>query len=234
MYDLHFTLESPGYKSVDFGYSEPISHQSHKITPLCSVSGSYSDEKGDVHKNIRGHGTFIHALFTHQRFTDLGKSWNNFRFYCEDYTVHMLQYVPRGSSSPRTQSSISHGSEILGIGTGEDALNVCEDIGERYDDQTHYTIPTALKYNWRVYHPSTGKCITASCQVDISGPPTSITDILNVFPGWAKRILAIWAGRPFVYNWCYTPTVLTLTFHDGRMLELKGLSFNEMTYVHDT
>ena len=219
---------------MDFGYAENVSHQSHKITPHCSISGTYSDHNGKVIENVSGHGTFIHAMFVHNRFTDLGKCWNNFRFFSEDYTILMLQYVPRGSSLYRTQSSITHGNDILGIGMGEDRMNICEHVGQRYDETTRYTIPTALKYHWNVRHPTSGKVTTASCEVDISDPPTSITDILNVFPGWAKKILAIWAGRPFVYNWCYTPTTLTLNLDSGQTVVLKGLSFNEMTYVHDT
>lgn len=87
---------------------------------------------------------------------------------------------------------------------------------------------------------------TATVRVDLAAAPTSVTDVLGIFPKFFKDIVAVWAGSPYVFCWHTPATEAIVTLNraqgstgadrdDGAQSEerrFKGMGLFELTAVH--
>lgn len=226
-YDLHFRTESEGFTTKDFGRSRPQQQLRHNVIPKLAVSGSVRAHGKTI--QVSGHGTYIEAFFTHIKFTDCCNQFTNFqlRDANSDEILTMMQYIPRGGTT--TGPLISFGSytkhgKVLAV----NFKNSSESPGQIVHEESGYRLPTKFANTWSGQMID-GKAFEASCTFD-AGTPSSVTDVLSIFPKFFKDIVAIWAGLPFVFLWRCPDTVATIII-DGVKHDLRGLASTELTRI---
>ncbi|BFZ64175.1 Putative cell survival pathways protein [Saitoella coloradoensis] len=234
-YDLVFTFRSKGYKVTDFNHTLPAGTSqdviSHTVIPLCDVKGTYQ-VRGEQPVECTGQGSFVEAILSKTKFTDMGDRWNAFFLRDRDTSsvLHMLQFIPRGSAKSGDERRFVHGSITLdGVtcaitsGSNNSVLHGDASLHPAVTEGI-FPIPRSITYTW------SGANVKAIITTALSEIPTSQTDVLDFFPEWAKRILQRWAGRPYVCVWAGEGKAKLEI--DGTERMVKGRTHNEVTFVH--
>ncbi|KAG8969026.1 putative cell survival pathways protein [Tulasnella sp. 427] len=106
------------------------------------------------------------------------------------------------------------------------------------DKDTGYNAPTRLSYHWKGPSLLADAPGTVSAAIDLPvGDPQSYSgliekvDVLAEIPKVVKAVLAYAAGtKPYIYTWM-NPATLSVTLPDGKAEEVKGVVFNEATFI---
>ncbi|ORY82145.1 Svf1 family protein Svf2 [Protomyces lactucae-debilis] len=226
-YNLEFDIESECFAGYNLGASSSKRHLRHRIVPVVKVRGTVEAHGKLV--EVNGQGTYIEAFFTHVKFTDLCNSFANFQLRSPDSSkvLTMLHYIPRGldESHQISQGSYTENGKVVAI--AQDNKLAHADLVKHAP--SGYMIPTSSTLSWR---GSTleGKSFDAQVQLPL-GEPSSVTDVLSIFPSFFKDIVKIWAGLPFVFCWRVPDTRASIHI-DGVAHNFEGLSNTELTHVH--
>lgn len=142
----------------------------------------------------------------------------------------MLQYIPRQGSSDGpliAQGSYTKHGKVISVNFESSAVY----NGAIKHPDSGYDLPSECKYSW------TGKTIDGKSfrayTTTYFDTPSSITDVLSIFPKFFKDIVSIWAGLPYVF--CYrVPNITAYIEIDGETSTLEGMSNTEITMVHNS
>ncbi len=206
-YDLAFTLTSEGFEVCDFGRASAPTYITHKIFPLAAVSGTYT-ESGCQSEPVTGIGTYIEALFVGEKFTNLGYTWTNFilRRPTTSSALTLLQYHSRSTGDVVSFASKTVEGKIVRVTS--DAHASLEDL--YLDPESGYRIPARVEVR------------LGDERLGMQAALASTTDVLSIFPKWAKDIVSMWSGAPYVF--VYHQDVS----HDG----VEGEAMSEVTFIH--
>lgn len=227
-YKLHFRSNSEAFSIHDFGRETQQDYIRQKFIPHLTVHGIVVAD--GIETTVCGHGTYSEAYYTNIKFTDFCNEFTNFRLANHDSSevLLLMQYIPRNGTS--TGPLIAHGSytrngKVEAICFKDKSIAT----GKSRHAESGYDLPTDLAVEWSGQTLG-GKSFKASCAV-ATGSPSSITDVLSMFPKFFKDIVAIFAGLPYVFCWKVQDTVAVVEI-DGQKHELRGTSTTELTKVH--
>lgn len=227
-YNLHFRIQSEAFRVQDFGRVQSDKEIRHHVIPKLSVTGTVRAHGKSA--QVKGYGTYIEAFFVHVKFTDLCNEFTNFQLRNDDSTevLTMMQYIPRAGTSKGpliTFGSYTKDNTVIAVCF----QNTSSAEGVMSHQQSGYRLPTHCKNEWSG-KTMDGKPIKASCAFKTAAP-SSVTDVLSIFPAFFKDIVAIWAGLPFVFLWRVPETTATIEIA-GVPHELRGIASTELTHVH--
>lgn len=226
-YKLEFNIKSECYEGYDMGTLSATRRIRHRIIPTVEVSGTvHALGQG---RQVQGCGTYIEAFFTHTKFTDLVQRFANFQLRSADSRriLTLLHYIPRGLSEEYQicQGSYTEDGKVVAV-LNDNRILTGDTVKH---SNSGYMIPTRSEIAWS---GSTldGRSFQSSLTLALR-EPSSVTDVLAIFPSFFKEIIKIWAGLPFVFCWRTPNSIATISI-EGQKLELRGTSNLELTFVH--
>lgn len=227
-YDLHFRIQSEAFCVQDFGRKGSVEQLRHNVIPTLTVTGTVCAHGKTI--RVSGFGTYIEAFFAHVKFTDLCNQFTNFQLRSarSDEVLTMMQYVPRAGTSKGpliTFGSYTKDDKVVAICFQNKSVAQ----GSIEHQASGYHLPAGCAKQWSGTTVD-GKDFKAACTFK-TATPSSVTDVLSIFPAFFKDIVAIWAGLPFVFLWRVPETVATIEI-GGVKHELRGVSSTELTHVH--
>ncbi|EPY52863.1 Svf1 family protein Svf2 [Schizosaccharomyces cryophilus OY26] len=226
MYDLTIHMEDTGFSLMDFGQNDIKGYMEHKTFPVNTLEGTVTAHGST--KKVTGTAVFIDAMFFKEKFTNLGHTWQNSLLFdaSRKNVLTCLHYFPRDSAETfRSQASLTLDGKLVAVllnneYTTEGVLQV---DGIRYQLPTHiHRILSGFTFD--------GKPVSVHLAADLE-KIESITDVLNIFPKWAKDIVSIWAGLPYVFVWLQH-LVAEVYIDDQFVSTLSGCHYLEQTCVH--
>ncbi|WBW73432.1 Svf1 family protein, lipocalin superfamily Svf2 [Schizosaccharomyces osmophilus] len=226
MYDLTIQMKNDGYALTDFGQNNTGGYMEHKIFPVSSLKGSVTAH-GNT-RNVTGTAVFIDAMFFKDKFTNLGHTWQNSLLFDESKknVLTCLHYFPRNTADTfRSQASLTLDDKLVAVLL----KNEYSTNGASRVDGIRYQLPTHID---RVLTGSTldDKPVRVHLASDLD-KVQSITDVLNIFPKWAKDVVSIWAGLPYVFVWLQHLKA-EVYIDDQIVSTLSGCHYVEQTCVH--
>ncbi|CAC05723.1 ER to Golgi ceramide transport protein, lipocalin superfamily Svf2 [Schizosaccharomyces pombe] len=226
VYDLKIKTEDSGFSLVDFGQNDSSSRMEHKIFPINTVEGTVTAHGRE--KKLTGVAVYVGALFFREKFTNLGHTWQNSILFdkSKKSILTCLHYFPRDPSQPfRSQASLTLDGKLIAVLLD----NEYSTKGAAQVDGIRYLLPEQIH---RILSGQTfdGKPVRVELSAELE-ELDSITDVLKIFPKWAKDIVSIWAGLPFVFVWLQHITA-EVFIDNEHVATLSGCYYLEQTCVH--
>ncbi|KAG8896024.1 putative cell survival pathways protein, partial [Tulasnella sp. 408] len=106
------------------------------------------------------------------------------------------------------------------------------------DKDTGYNAPTRLSYHWKGPSLLADAPGSVSASVDLPvGDPQAYSgliekvDVLAEIPQVIKAVISYAAGtKPYIYTWM-NPATLNIILPDGKEEQVKGVVFNEASFI---
>lgn len=229
----------------------------HKFWPSTTCKGTIVVGGKAIPAN--GTGMFVHAI-QGMRPNLVASRWNFARFEGEGgkTSATMMEFTSTPGYGKKGDGS---GGVVVNVGCvvkdGQLAVVTGETIwpGELADDgvpvqsrakhydtkkdkDTGYNAPTRLSYHWKGPSLLGDAPGTLAASVDLPvGDPQAYSgligkvDVLAEIPKVIKAVIAYAAGtKPYIYTFL-NPSTLNITLPDGKTEEVKGVVFNEATFI---
>ncbi|EEB05180.1 Svf1 family protein Svf2 [Schizosaccharomyces japonicus yFS275] len=229
LYDLHIEMEGEGYQVKDFGRTSKVEFMRHRTFPMNKVTGTVT-AYGKT-KKVTGNAVAVDAMFFRDKFTSFGHTWQNAMLFDREqkHVLTCLHYYtrdqPMSAARSPSQASLTLDGKLVSVMLDN----------EYYQDECHspdglrYELPKTVR---RVLSGKTfdGRSVQVKLRAELE-TIGSITDVLKIFPKWAKDLVSIWAGLPYVFVWLQN--MAADVYIDGKHeCQLSGAGYVEQTCVH--
>lgn len=246
-----------GYTYFGADVANPDGHVFHKFWPMTTCKGTIVIKGKAISAN--GSGMFVHAT-QGMRPNLVATRWNFSHFEGDEQktSATMMEFTTTPSYGKKGEGS---GGVVVNVGCvvkdGKLTVVTGETIwpGELADDgalvqsrakhhdtkkdkDTGYNAPTRLSYHWKGPSLLGDAAGTLTASVDLSvGDPQAYSgliekiDVLAEIPGPLKAVINYAAGvKPYIYAWL-NPATLNINLPDGKEEQVKGIVFNEATFI---